>query len=139
MLCQFLLYTKVNQLYTYNILKFYSHISHYRVLSRVSCAMQQFLLIIYFIYSSVYMSISVCQFILPSLPHEFFYTYDLIFFSFSHLFFDFCFLNRLICNIILDSTCKPYHMIFLFLCLISFTQYVSLQVHPCCYKWFCSL
>ena len=36
--------------------RLFSNIGHYRVLSRVSCAIQRSLLVIYFIYSSVYMS-----------------------------------------------------------------------------------
>ena len=67
MLCQFLLYNKMNQLYIYVyllIFRFCSHIGHYRVLSRVQ---SRFLLVIYFIYSRVYMLISVSQFILSPL------------------------------------------------------------------------
>ena len=44
MLCQFLLYSKVNQLYVYIYLLFFvlpSHLDHHRALSRVPCAMQQ--------------------------------------------------------------------------------------------------
>ena len=45
MLCQFLLYSKVNQLYIYQLFsRFYSYIGHYRVLSRVPCAIQQVLI-----------------------------------------------------------------------------------------------
>ena len=39
------------------LFRFCSHVDHFQVLSRVPCAIQQFLLVIYFIYSSVYMSI----------------------------------------------------------------------------------
>ena len=35
----------------------------------------------------------------------------------------------------LDSTCKWYHMIFVFLCLTYFTSCDNLRVHPCCCKW----
>ena len=42
------------------------HIGHYRVLSRVLCVIyNRSLLIIYFIYSSVYMSVPISQFIPP--------------------------------------------------------------------------
>ena len=47
----------------------------------------------------------------------------------------FCFVNKFICTIFLDSTCKPYHMIFVFLSLTYFTWYDNLQVHPSCCKW----
>ena len=56
----------MNQLYIYtyplffNI--FFSHIGHFRVLRRVTCAIQLVLIIIYFLYSSVYMSVPVFQF-----------------------------------------------------------------------------
>ena len=46
---------------------FFSHFSHYRVLSKVSYA-TQLALVVYFIYSSLHMSISASQFILPSYP-----------------------------------------------------------------------
>ena len=68
--CCVQVYSKMNQLYRYIytlFLKFFSHIDHYRVLSRVSCAIQE-VLIIYFTNSSVYMSIPISQFI----PHYFF-------------------------------------------------------------------
>ena len=35
----------------------------------------------------------------------------------------------------LDSTCKWYHMLFVFLFLTYFTQYDNLSVHSCCCKW----
>ena len=42
MLCQFQLYSKVNQLYIYPLFfRLFSHIGHYRVLSSVPCAIQQ--------------------------------------------------------------------------------------------------
>ena len=43
LLCYFLLYGKVNQLYIYMyqlFFRFFSHVGHYRVLSRVPCAIQ---------------------------------------------------------------------------------------------------
>ena len=54
MLCSFLLYSKVNQLYVY-------------IYPR-SLSYSRFSLVIYFIHNSVYMSIPVSQFILPSSP-----------------------------------------------------------------------
>ena len=72
MLCQFLLYNKVNQLYVYIYPLFFgfpSHLGHHRALSRVPCAIQ-FSLVINFIHSinSVYMSIPFSQFILHPFP-----------------------------------------------------------------------
>ena len=65
--------------------KFFSHAGHYRVLSRVPCAMQRSILVIYFIHitSCVYMSISISQFIPPPFypgNHKFvFYIRDSLF------------------------------------------------------------
>ena len=51
-------YTKVIQLYIYPFFfRFFSHIGYYIILSRVLCAYSMSLLIVYFIYSSVYMLI----------------------------------------------------------------------------------
>ena len=45
MLCQFQVYSQVNQLYIYPLFfSFFSHIGHQRVLSRVPCAIQQVLI-----------------------------------------------------------------------------------------------
>ena len=58
--------------------RFFSHIGHYRVLSRVPCVYSRSLLVIYFIYSSVYMSIPISQFILSlltTLPHAMIFCY----------------------------------------------------------------
>ena len=52
MLCQFRLYSKINQLYIYiriTLFKICSHVGHYRVLSRVPCAIQ-WVLISYLFY-----------------------------------------------------------------------------------------
>ena len=46
----------------------------------------------------------------------------------------FCFMDKLICVIFLDSTQKGHHMTFVFLFP---TWYDSLQVRPCCYRWHC--
>ena len=68
MLCYFLLYSKVNQLYVYIyplFFRFFSHIGHSRVLIEFSRS----LLVIYFMYNSVYMSVPISQFISP-LPYS---------------------------------------------------------------------
>jgi len=68
----------MNQLHMYIyplFLRFFSYIGHYRVLRRVPRATQlSILLIIYFIYSSMYMSIPISQFIPP-------YSHSLVQFS----------------------------------------------------------
>ena len=70
----FLLYNRVNLLYIHIyplFFRFYSHIGHYRVLSRVPCAICSIIaivLVISYIYSTVYMSIPVSQFIIPLQP-----------------------------------------------------------------------
>ena len=54
------MYSKVIQLSIYMYLfcfKFFSYTGYYRILSRVPCAIHYALLVIYFKYSSVYMSI----------------------------------------------------------------------------------
>ena len=71
MLIQFQVYSKVNQS-TYNhSFRFFSCIGHYRVLSRVP----EVLLVIYFLYSRMYLSVSISQFIppcpLPPRNHKF--------------------------------------------------------------------
>ena len=63
MLRQLLLYSKVSQLYSPSFFNFLP-ISVTRVLSTIPCAMQQVLIIIYFINSTVHMSIPISQFIL---------------------------------------------------------------------------
>ena len=61
----------IHILYIYPLFfRFYSHIGHYRVLSRVPCAILLYsrsLLFVCFIYSSVYMSIPISQLIPPPL------------------------------------------------------------------------
>ena len=64
MLCQFLLYSKVNQPYTYTHLLFFgfpSHLGHHRALSRAPCAIQ-WVLISYLFYTQQ------CIYVNPSLP-----------------------------------------------------------------------
>ena len=80
--------------YIHLFFRFFSHIGHYRVLSRVLHSRP--LLVIYFIYGSVYLSIPTSQFIPlppPSLP---------VIINLLHLWLYFCFVNKFIC-IIFDS------------------------------------
>ena len=89
----------------------------------------RFLLVIYFKYSSFYMSIPISQYIpLPyTCNHKFIFYYTsvtlLLFSKWRYLFTPF----------FLDSTYKQY--IFVFLYLTSFTQYDNLYIHTCCCKW----
>ena len=82
---------------------FFSHAGHCRVLSRVPCAIQRSILVIYFIHitSCVYMSISISQFIPPPFypgNHKFvFYIRDSLFCKFIYTLF-------------LDTTYKGYQI-----------------------------
>ena len=95
-LCSFLLYSKANQLYIHTYPVFFgfpSHLGHNRALNRVPRAISRFSLVTYFIHSSVYMSIPIFQ-IIP-LP-----------INSLHLCLYFCFANKFVSIIFLDSTCK---------------------------------
>ena len=64
MLCSFLLYSRLSQLHIYIyplFFRFFSHIGHYRVLSRVPCAIQQ-VLVSYLFY------VKQCVYVSPDLP-----------------------------------------------------------------------
>ena len=114
----------INCTYTYihSFFRCFSHIGHYKVLSRVPCAIigayNRFLLVVYFTYSSLYTSIPISQFIPPP--------YRLVTIGFLHLWLYFCFVTKFICTLFLVSTCKRHHMIFVFLCLTYLTQYANL-------------
>ena len=65
-LCQFLLYSKVNQLYVYIYPLFFgfpSHLGHHRALSRVLCAIQQVLRS--YLFDTQYQQ---CIYVNPNLP-----------------------------------------------------------------------
>ena len=56
--------------YTHNIVtlfRLFSHIGYYRILHRVPCAIKRFVLIIYFLYSYVYVNLSLLIFPPPCL------------------------------------------------------------------------
>ena len=132
MLSQVQVYRKVNQLYIYIyplFFRFFSHIGHYSILSRVPCV-TQYVLISYqfYILQCVYVNLPIYPSLHLLAPgnHTFiFYICNSIsvlqISSFVPFFFFF-----------LDSTYKQYHMKFVFLCLTYFTQYDNLQVHSCC-------
>ena len=71
MLCQFLLYNNVNwpQVYIHSLFfffKFPSNLGHHGALSRVPCAMQQFLISIFLIHSVNHVYMSLCLPIHPT-------------------------------------------------------------------------
>ena len=90
------------------------------------CCTVKTLLFIHSIYSSLYLLTSNYQSILSSLWQP------LSLFSMSVSLLLFCRLSSFVTY--LDSTCKGYFMVSVFLFLIYFTQY-HLQGHPCCCKW----
>ena len=129
MLYQFLLYSKVNHLYIYIYLlffRFYSHIGHYRVLSRVACAIQQ-VLISYLFY------IQQCVFVNPNLPIYPISSSPLVtisLFSTSVTLFLFC--KQVHLYHFLDSTYKQYHITFVCFYYI-FLSLAALGL--CCCAW----
>ena len=146
MVCQFLLYNKVTQLYIY----IYPHISSllhlpptlpipplqvvtkHRADLPVLCGC--FPLVIYFTFGSVYISMPLSHFV-PAYPSPSLFpqvhSLHLRLYScpaprfFRTIFFLFFFL---------DSICMCQHMVFVFLFLTYFTLYDRLQVHPPHYK-----
>ena len=145
MVCQFLLYNKVNNLYIY----IHSHISSFlrlppnlpitplQVVTKhradlpVLCGSSP--LAIYFIFGSIYKSMSLSHFI-PAYPppfpcpevhslHMCLYSCPAPTFFRTFIFFYF-----------LDSTYTYQHTVFVLLFLTYFTLYDSLQVHPPHYK-----
>ena len=81
----------------------------------------------YSLYSTVYMSIPISQFIFPP-PHS------LVTVCLLYLWLCFCSVTKFIYTLFLHSTYKWYHMIFVFLCLTSLSMKIS-RVHPCWCKW----
>ena len=142
MVCQFLLYNKVNQLYVY----IYPHIpsllhlppslpiqplqvvTKHRPDRLMRCS--RFALAVYFTFGSVYMSMPLSHFIQaypsPSLCPQ---VHSL------HLCLYFCPAPKFIRTFFfLDSTYMCQHTVFVFLFLSYFTLYDRLQVHPPHYK-----
>ena len=87
------------------------------------------LLVIYFVYSSVYMSIPISQFIPPPLipwkPQV----------CFLHPWLYFCFVNKFICTIFLDSTYNWYRMMFVWS--TSSQRLASSRERPVSLQWDC--
>ena len=90
MFCQFLFYSKVNQLCEYIYKSSFSQcLSLHRSLQSIEqffVIYSRFLVVIYFTYSRLYMSIPISQFPLPHLPQV----------CFLHLYLYFCFKDKLI-------------------------------------------
>ena len=111
MLCQFLLYSKMNQLYIYIYPLFFgfpSHLGHHSALSRVPCAIQ-YVLISYLFYTQYQQHICVdrvSQLPPPSFPPWYPYICSL------HLCLYFCFANKITYTIFLDSTYMRKYTIF---------------------------
>ena len=142
MLCQFLLYNKVNQLYVY----IYPHISSLlslpptlpipalQVVTKhqadlpVLCS--SFPLAIDFTFGSVYMSVLLSH-VIPASPSP----PPCLQESSLHLRLHSCPATRFISTVFLDSIGTCQHMVFVFLFLTYFTLYDRLQVHPPYSKW----
>ena len=75
--------------------------------------------------SGMFMSVPISQFIPASLYPLGVHVFLL------YVCISFCFVNKFICIIFLDSICKWYYMVCVFLFLTYFTLYESLWVHPC--------
>ena len=137
MLCQFLLYNEVNQLYVYLYplpLGPPSHPHHptylggHRAPSCTPRAIQQFpTSYLFYTWQCIYVKLNlpVC----PTLPFP-----CCVHISALHLRLCSCPTNSFICTIFLDFTYIHQYMIFVFLFLAYFTLYDRCQVHPHLYK-----
>ena len=110
MLRQLQMESKVNQ-FTYTqihfFLRFFSHIGHYRVQSRVPCAIQQGLIMyLFYIQQCVYVNPNLP--IYPSPPHP---LVTMFVFSVCYSISVWYLINKFICTLFLDSMYKQYHMI----------------------------
>ena len=140
MLCQFLLYNTVNQLYVYIYLHIPSLLSlpltlsispplvvtEYQADLPVLCS--SFPLAIHFTFGSVYMSMLLSHFVLaspcPPCPQV----------RSLHLHLYSCPATRFLSTVFLDSIYMSQCTVFVFLFLTYFTLYDRLQVHPPHYK-----
>ena len=110
MLDWFVLYCKVDQLYTYPLFfRLFSHLGHYRVMSSLCYAA---------LLSILYTVVCICQCQIPSLsPHFSPDNHKSIFYICD------CFINKFICAsfkvIVYDMSLSDY-----------FTQYDNIKVHP---------
>ena len=109
---------------------FSSHLGQYKALRRVPYAIQYvpisyFILhIVSIVYIYIYVNLNFPIHLTPSLSPWYLYI------CFLCLCLYYCFPNKIIYTIFLDSTCMCSSMIFVFLLPTVFTLYGSLQVHP---------
>ena len=104
--------------------------SHISVNTEFPVLCSRFSLVISFMHSSVYMAISISQFILSPLPSS-------VSMSSIYLCLYLCFANKFICSIFLDCTHKQYYMMFIFVfpCLFKLHYSISfcgLVIIPVC-------
>ena len=141
MLCQFQLYSKVNQLYVYMYPLIFQTSLPFRLpqcirQSSLCCTVCSHLLPILYKVSIMY----VCRSQSPnaSHPHTFpaWYPYVDTMYGFGSpcLCLCFCLADKIVYTIFLDSTYMHYYTIFAFLFLTYFTLYDTLQVQPRLYK-----
>ena len=133
MLCYFnfcCIANRTSYTYTYSF-RFYSHVGHYRVLSRICYATQQ-VLFSYLLYIQQYVYVDhhlpLYLAFSPSVALSLFSASvtQFLFWKQVHLYRDFFFKG---------STYKQCHKIFVSLSQTYFTQSDNLQVHPYCCKW----
>ena len=86
----------------------------------------RFFLVMHFIHISVYMSISISQFITPPPPPPATFPPWCPYVCSLHLCLNFCPENRFLCTIFLGSTYMHYYTIFVFLFLTYLTLYDSI-------------
>ena len=127
MLCEFSLYSKVDQPYVHIYPLFFvfpSHLGHPKALSRVPCAIQQ-VLINYLFYTQQ------CEYVNPNLPVHHISPPPNTQYPYTHsLCLSFGFANKFIFIIFLVSTYKQYYLLLAFLFQTYFFLYDSLQVPP---------
>ena len=150
MLCQCLLYSKVNQLYSYIYPLFFKILSPYRPLQSIEQNSLCYIVGLYYLLwlsirlsiyylsrlSIVYLySVCICQSQSPSLPplpslgmHTFiFYICGSISLNFINKSINSInLIKKFICTLLLGSTYKWDHMVFVFLCLTYFIQHDNL-------------
>ena len=113
----------------------FSHIGYYKLLNRFPCALQ-WVLINHLLYNSEYTLFSQSQFFPP--PNYFTYCNYKIDFEICLFLF---FLNKLFLSLLLNSTYKWYHMMFVCLWLISLSMITSRSTHVAangiisCFLW----
>ena len=77
-------------------------------------------------------AVCICQ---SQAPNSSQHLFLLVYLSLFSTYVYFCFANEFIYTIFLDSTCKWFYVIFVFLLLIYFTLYDNLQIYPRFCRW----